>query len=77
MPTKFGKQVHLGEIIQMKLMKQVMVTSLLQYHVGNLKYIFTVRRPMTTKPSRMVTYLDGLLSIKSDNHLISWSFEIT
>ena len=35
MMTKFGKQVHLQDLIQMKLTKQVLVTSLGQDHVTN------------------------------------------
>ena len=33
MSTKFGKQVHLEKLTQMRLLKQVMVTSLRQDHV--------------------------------------------
>ena len=32
---------------------------------------------MATKLGRMITYLDGLLSIKSNDPLITWSCEIT
>ena len=32
---------------------------------------------MATKLGRMVTYLDGLLSIKSDDPLIMRSYEVT
>ena len=35
MTTKFGKQVHLQDLTQMILIKQVLVTSLLQDHVTN------------------------------------------
>ena len=35
MTTKFGKQVHLQELIQMRLIKQVLVTSSRQDHVTN------------------------------------------
>ena len=35
MTTKFGKQICLEELIQMKLIKQVLVTSSRQDHVPN------------------------------------------
>ena len=35
MTIKFGKQVHLGKLMQMRLIKQVMVTSSRQDHVTN------------------------------------------
>ena len=35
MITKFGKQVHLQDLTQMRLIKQVLVTSLRQDHVTN------------------------------------------
>ena len=41
------------------------------------KHISTTRVPMTTKLDRMVTYLDGLLPIKSRDYLITWSCEVT
>ena len=34
-PTKFGRQVHLQDLSQMKLTKQVLVTSFGQHHVTN------------------------------------------
>ena len=38
MTTKYGKQVHLGELMQMRPIKQVMMMSLLQSHVTNLNH---------------------------------------
>ena len=35
MTTKFGKKVHLQDLTKMKLIKQVLVTFLLQDHVTN------------------------------------------
>ena len=35
MATKFGKQVHLQDLTQIKLIKQVLVTSSRQDHVAN------------------------------------------
>ena len=35
MNTKYGKQVHLGESTQMKLIKHVLVTSWRQDHMTN------------------------------------------
>ena len=47
-------------------------------HVTNLKHcISTIRVPMTTKRGRTVTYLDGLLPIKSYHPLIKWPCETT
>ena len=68
--TKFGKEVHLQDLIQMRLIKEVLVTSLRQDHVTN-KNISTTRVPMVTKLGRMVTYLEGLQPIKSDDPLIT------
>ena len=66
MNTKFDKQVYLQDLPQMRLIKQVLVTSLRQDHATTLKHsISTTRVPMATKLGRMVTYLDMLLPIKS------------
>ena len=35
MTTKFGKQLHLQDLTQMRLIQKVLVTSLFQYHVTN------------------------------------------
>ena len=40
-------------------------------------YVSTTRRVIATKISRMVTYLDGLLIIRSHGSLFTWSFKIT
>ena len=62
MITKFGKQVHLQDLGQMGLIKQVLVMSSRQDHVTNSKhYISTATVPMATKPGKMVTYFGGLL----------------
>ena len=58
--TKFGKKVHLQELNQMRLIKQVLVTSSRQGHVTNKKLISTTRLSNATKLGKMVTYLDGL-----------------
>ena len=57
---KFGKKVHLQELNQMRLIKQVLVTSSRQGHVTNKKLISTTRLSNATKLGKMVTYLDGL-----------------
>ena len=50
----------------------------LQGYVTNENhYIFPTRVSMATKRGRMITYLDGLLPIKSLDSLITWSCEIT
>ena len=49
-----------------------------QGHVTNKShYISTNTVPMANKLDRMVTYLDGLLPIKSHDSWITWSCEIT
>ena len=42
-----------------------------------LNYISTITVPMATSLGRMVTYFEQLLTIKSFNPLITWSYEIT
>ena len=76
MKTKFGKQLHLEELTQVRLMKQVLVMSPGQNHVTNENHISTTRVPMATKLCRMVTYLDWLLPLKLHDPLIMWSWEI-
>ena len=66
MRTKFGMKIYLEKLTQMKLIKQVLVTSSSQDHVKNLKhYISTTRVPLATKLGRMITYFNRLLPIKS------------
>ena len=49
----------------------------LQSHTTNKShYISTTRVPMANKLRRMVAHLDGLLSTKSHDPLITWSCEI-
>ena len=49
----------------------------LRDHVTNWNdYISTIRVPMPTKLGKIVTYLDGLLSMKLHGPLITWSCEI-
>ena len=75
MTSKFGKQVHLQDLTQIK---QVLLTSLRQDHMTNLKhYISITRVPMVTKLGRLVTYLDEFLPINSNGLLITWPFKIT
>ena len=40
-------------------------------------YISNIRVPMATKLGGMVTYLDGILPIKSNDSFIKWPYEIT
>ena len=50
----------------------------LQGHVKNKNhYISSTKVPMATKLGRMITYLDSLLPLKSQDPLITWSCEIT
>ena len=80
MTIKFGRQIHLEqkELTQMRLIKQVLVTSSRQDYVTNLKqYTPTTRVPLATKLGRMVWYRHGLLSIKSYDFLITCSCKIT
>ena len=78
MIANFGKQVRLQQdLIQMRLIKQMLVTSLRLDRVTNLKHISTTRVPIATKLGRMATYLYGLLPIKSHDPLITWFCKIT
>ena len=64
MTTKCGKQVHLEDLTQVRLIKQVLVTSTGQDYVTSENYyIFTTTMPMATKLDRMATYLEWLLPI--------------
>ena len=48
------------------------------YHVADgERYIWTSAGPMATKLDRVVGYNAGLLSIKSHNLLITWSYKVT
>ena len=52
--------------------------SIMLLHVTNYNhYISTATISMATKLGRMVTHLDCLLSIKSNEHIITWFCEIT
>ena len=55
MATKFGKQVQLEELIQMKLIKQALVTPSRQDHVTSWKHMSAKKASMATKLGRMVT----------------------
>ena len=57
---KFGKQVHLQDFTQIRLIKQGLVTIVAK----------------ATKLGRMITYLDGLLPVKTRKPLITWSCKI-
>ena len=60
MTTNVGRQVHLEEFTQMRLIKQVLLTSSHQDHVRNLKkYISTTRVSLATRPGRMVLTLSS------------------
>ena len=68
MTTKFGKQVHEQDLIQMKLMKQVLVKSSHQDHMTKQKYFTStigVSMPIATK-------FDKIPRIKTLRLLIIW-----
>ena len=46
--AKFGKQLHLQDLAQMRLIKQLLVTLSHQYHVTKLKHISTIGVSMVT-----------------------------
>ena len=73
MITKFGKKVHLHDLTQMRLINQVLVTSLRQDHVTNEKHISATRVSMNIRLGRLVTYLDWVLPINSHDLLIARS----
>ena len=71
------KIYHEGVPLIVKLLFNHMV---LQDHVTNenqYMYIYTTTVPMTTKLDRVVTYLEELLRIKSEDPLIMRSYKIT
>lgn len=47
-----------------------------QDQVLNYKYISTIRVPIATKLNSVLTYLDGLLHVKSHDTLIKWTCKI-
>ena len=59
MTTIFGKQFHLKDLTQMKLIKQMLVTSSFQDHVTNFNHLHNEWVPKATKLGNMVTYLMG------------------
>ena len=60
MTTKIGKQVQLQKLTQIRVIKQVLLTSSFQDHVAELKlYISTTTVLIATKLGKMITYLDG------------------
>ena len=61
----------------MRLIKQVLVISSRQDEATNLKHIATTWMLLVTKLDRIVTYLGGLLPIKSYGSLIIWSCKFT
>ena len=66
--TKFGKQVHLQDLTQMILIKQVPVASHVKL-MRQTKNISTIRVPMATKLGRIVT----LLGFCYQRHMTLWS----
>ena len=78
MTTKFGKQLHVKDLTEMRLINQLLVTTLRYDHVTNYKHcICTTRVPIATKLGSMVIYLDEPLPMKSHEPLIMWSCETT
>ena len=74
MIIRFDRQVNLEELTQTRLIKWMLMTSSQQDHVKKLRNcIFTITVPLATKLDRMITYLDGFLSVKSYDALITWS----
>ena len=66
--TKFGKQVHLQDLTQMILIKQVPVASHVKL-MRQTKNISTIRVPMATKLGRIVT----LLGFCYQRYMTLWS----
>ena len=72
MLTVFGKQAHLQDLTQMRLINQVLVISLRQ----DLECLLAIGILAIILGSILI-YHDWLLPIKSHDSLIMWSFEIT
>ena len=77
MITRFGNQIHLQDLTQIRIIKAGTGDVIHKDHLTNQTHcISTTRMSMATKLGRMVTYLDDLLPIKSHDPLITQSFEI-
>ena len=62
--STFGKEVHLGELTQMRSIKQVLLTWSRQNHVTNWIYcISTTTMPIANQLGRIMTILERLLPI--------------
>ena len=72
MTITFWKQVDLQDLTQMRLIQQLLVTTLHQDYVTNLNHHIstTIMVLMATKLGMVATYLDGLLPMKSHDPLI-------
>ena len=75
MTTKSDKQVHLEELTQIRWIRQVLVA--LHVKITWQTKNITTRLPMSTKLGRTVTYLVGLLPIKSHDPLTIVSSKVT
>ena len=67
--TKFGKQVHLQGLIQMRQIKKVLVTSLRQDHVTSKKHLY-----YQSAYGHQVLQ-DGNLPWWALAHKVTWSFD--
>ena len=76
MITKFGKQVHQQELSQVEIIKQVLMKSSRQDHVGKLKALYFHYQSVYGKLGRMVTYQNELLPINLHKRLNTRSCKI-
>ena len=69
MITKFGKQVHVQNLAQMKLTKQVQITSLRQDHVTYQKHLHY------QSAYGHQTWQDGNFPWWASIHKVTWPFD--
>ena len=74
--TKLSKQLHVQELRQIRLIKQVLVSPSCQDHITNQKHTSTTTVPMATKLGWIVTNIIGLPPIKSHEPLVKWPSKI-
>ena len=79
MINKFSREVHLQDLTQMRLIKQVLVTFNVKitWQTKNIVKHISLLTEFLGTPGRMITYFDGLLAIRSHDPWIMWSCEIT
>ena len=77
MTTSLDRMVkYLARLLNHKVKQRINYIVLQGHFTDQSVYIFFIRKTMATKLGSIITYLDGILPIKSHEALISWSCEI-